>query len=80
MLLHIIESATGDTLGNVNISGMEEEDILAWLCAKGFLEGDESLYEITRTYPFAEGELLVLDLDSHSPVLKLELPEVKEAA
>lgn len=80
MLLHIIDSPNGDILGNVNIAGMEEEEILDWLCRKGYLAGGPDLYEITRSYPFAEGEIVVLDIETQKPVLKLELPQEKEAA
>jgi len=80
MLQHIIDSATGETLGSVNIVGMDDETILIWLCRKGYLEGAPHLYEITRGYPFAEGELIVIDMDTGHAVLKLELPEEKEKA
>lgn len=76
----IVESSSGDTLGGVIITGMEDEDILEWLCRKGYLAGSPDLYEITRSFPFAEGECVVLDMDTHAPVLKLELePESKAA-
>lgn len=80
MLFHIIDSATGDTLGDVNIAGMEDEAILDWLCRKGFLAGSSDLYEITRSYPFAEGEIVVLDMETQKPVLKLEVPSESKAA
>lgn len=79
MLQHIIDSATGETLGNVNIVGMEDEAILNWLCRKGYLDGSPDLYEITRSYPFTEGEIVVLDMETQKPVLKLELPPEPEA-
>lgn len=80
MLFHIVESATGDTLGSVNIVGMEDETILQWLCDKGYLDGSPDLYDLTRSYPFAEGELVVLDMETQKPVLKLELPQMEDAA
>lgn len=79
MLQHIIDSATGETIGNVTIDGMEDEDILQWLCDKGYLMGSPEYYEISRSYPFAEGEIVVLDLDTQRPVLKLELPMEPES-
>ena len=80
MLLHIIDSPNGDTLGSVNIAGMEDQEILEWLCRKGYLEGSADLYDITRTYPFCEGEIVVVDMESQKPVLKLELPDEAKAA
>lgn len=80
MLLYIIESSTGDKLGDVNITGMDDDAILDWLCRKGFLEGSPDLYEISRSFPFAEGEIVVVDMDTHAPVLKLELPDEAQAA
>jgi hypothetical protein len=79
MLQHIIDSATGETLGNVNIAGMEDEAILDWLCRKGYLAGSPDEYEINRSYPFAIGEIVVLDMDTQKPVLKLELPDESES-
>lgn len=80
MLLHIIDSPNGDTLGDVNIAGMEDEAILEWLCRKGYLAGSADLYEITRSYPFCEGEVVVVDMDTQKPVLKLEVPAESAAA
>lgn len=74
MLQHIIDSATGDHLGNVNIGGMEDEEILERLCRAGYLVGGPHHYEITRSYPFAEGKIVVLDLELQTPVLALEPP------
>lgn len=78
MLLHIIESASGDHLGNVIITGMDDEAILSWLCRNGYLLGSPDLYEISRCFPFAEGETVVIDMDTRLPVLKLELPAESE--
>jgi hypothetical protein len=80
MNFSIIDSATGETIGFATITGMEDEDILAWLCSHGYLTGQADDFEITRSYPFAEGELVVIDLETNAPVLKLELPEQLEAA
>ena len=80
MLLHIIDSGTADNLGSVNIAGMDDEAILEWLCRKGYLAGHADLYEITRSFPFAEGEIVVLDMETQKPVLKLEVPEEAKAA
>jgi hypothetical protein len=79
MLQHIIDSATGDTIGNVNIAGMDDEQILEWLHRNGYLMGSSDYYEISRGYPFSEGELVVIDLETNHPVLKLELVELKAA-
>src|SRR5882724_961849 len=71
MMLCIIESASGDTFGYVNIVGMDDERILEWLCSTGsylsggpYLMGSPDDYEITRCYPFAEGELVVIDIET----------------
>jgi hypothetical protein len=81
MLQHIIDSATGETLGSVNIAIMEDEEILKVLYAKGYLAGPPEYYEISRCYPFAEGKIVVLDFESQQPVLALEdEPEVSKAA
>lgn len=74
MLLSIIDSATGETVGSVNIVGMDDEAILAWLVAHGYLAGEPDLYDISRNYPFAEGEIVVIDQDTNQPLLKLEFP------
>ena len=74
MLQHIIDSATGETLGNVNIAGMDDEQTLQWLVAHGYLAGPADAYEITRGYAFAEGETVVIDIEMQQPVLKLEMP------
>lgn len=79
MILNILESATADLLGSVNITGMSDEQILEWLIDHGYLAGSSDLYEITRSYAFAEGEIIVIDMDTQQPVLKLELPEAKAA-
>ena len=76
----ILDSATGETLGYVNIVSMDDEQILAWLVARGYLQGNADLYDITRSYPFAEGETVVIDMDTQTPVLKLELNDVREKA
>jgi hypothetical protein len=78
MLQHIIDSATGETLGHVNIAGMDDERILQWLCKRGYLEGPPDSYEISRCYPFADGETVVIDVETQKPVLKLELPPEPE--
>jgi hypothetical protein len=78
MIFEIIESATGDTLGSVNISGMSDEHILKWLVDHGYLAGDPDDYEISRCYPLAEGEIVVLDMETQRPMLKLELPPEPE--
>lgn len=75
MLTYIIDSATGDTLGHVNICGMDDEAILRYLCNSGYLMGTPDYYMLSRTYPFAEGEIVVLDMETQKPVLKLELPD-----
>lgn len=75
MIVNIIDSATGETIGSVNIVGMDDERILEWLCEQGYLAGSPDLYQIVRSYPFAEGEIVVLDMESQLPVLKLELPD-----
>lgn len=88
MMLCILESATGETLGYVNIARMDDERILQWLCSTGsylsggpYLMGSPEDYEITRCYPFAEGELVVIDIETQVPVLKLELPpELEQSA
>lgn len=74
MLQHIIDSATGETIGSVNIVHMDDEKILQWLCSHGYLVGSPDYYEIDRTFPFAEGDIVVVDIETHVPVLKLELP------
>ena len=74
MLLHIIDSSTGDTLGDVNIQGMDDEHILRWLVDHGYLSGPADAYDITRSYAFAEGETVVIDMETQLPVLKLEMP------
>lgn len=79
MLMHIVDSATGATLGSVNIGAMDDETILQWLCDRGYLEGSPDLYVISRTFPFAEGEIVVLDMDTQRPLLKLELPPEPDA-
>jgi hypothetical protein len=80
MNFEIIDSASGDMLGRVIIEGMEDEEILEVLCAKGYLTGAPENYEITRSYPFAEGEIVVLDLEDQTPVLALAEPETLKAA
>jgi hypothetical protein len=80
MLLHIIESASGENLGDVNISGMSDEHILKWLCDHGYLDGSPDDYEISRCYPLAEGEIVVLDIETQRPLLKLEFPDEQIAA
>lgn len=80
MILHIIESASGDWLGDVTITGMSDEQILEWLCSHSYLDGPPDLYEIDRCFPFAEGEIVVVDMDTHVPVLKLELDDLEIAA
>ena len=79
MIMHIIESATGDTLGHVNIMGMDDEEILQWLCDRRFLDGSPDDYEITRSYPFAEGEIVVIEAESHQPILTVQIPSDNEA-
>jgi hypothetical protein len=78
MLQHIIDSATGETVGDVNIVGMDDEAILAFLHRKGYLAGGPDYYEISRCFPFAEGEIVVVDIETNVPVLKLELPPESE--
>jgi hypothetical protein len=80
MELFIIDSANGDTLGSVNISGMSDEHILKWLVDHGYLDGSPDDYEITRSYPLAEGEIVVLDIETQRPLLKLEFPDEQIAA
>lgn len=75
MIFDIIDSGTGDTLGNVNIAGMSDEHILKWLVDHGYLPGNPDDYEISRCYPLAEGEIVVIDMDTQRPLLKLELPD-----
>jgi hypothetical protein len=79
MNFSIIDSATGETIGYVKITGMDDEAILEWLCAQGYLVGSPDDYQITRGYSFAEGEIVVVDLETNAPVLKLELPESQAA-
>jgi hypothetical protein len=73
-LLNIIDSANGDVIGSITITGMDDEHILDWLILHSYLAGSADMYEITRSYPFAEGEIIVLDMDTQAPVLKLEVP------
>lgn len=80
MKLDIIDSATGETIGSANITGMDDERILEWLCSHGYLMGSSDNYEITRGYAFAEGELVVVDIETQVPVLKLEIPEEADKA
>lgn len=80
MLTYIIDSATGETIGHVNIVGMDDEAILEYLCKAGYLIGSADYYEISRCYPFAEGEIVVLDMETKKPVLKLELPDEEAKA
>jgi hypothetical protein len=79
MLQTIIDSATGDTIGSVNISGMSDEHILKWLVDHGYVSGSPDDYEISRCYPLAEGEIVVLEMESQRPILKLELPPEPES-
>ena len=79
MMMDIIDSASGDVLGYVNILGMDDEAILAYLCRTGYLDGSPDDYEMTRSYPFAEGELIVLDAECGTPVLAVTIPEEKAA-
>ena len=76
--MHIIESATGDLLGHVNILGMDDEHILQWLCNQAYLSGSPDDYEITRSYPFAEGETIVVDAESRQPILMIQIPPEPE--
>lgn len=78
MIYNIIDSATGETLGTGIIFGMDDEIILEWLCSHGYLTGGADNYEISRTYPFAEGKIVVLDFESQQPVLALEEPPEHE--
>jgi hypothetical protein len=80
MNFEIIDSASGDVLGRVIIASMEDEEILQILCDKGYLSGSPEYYEITRSYPFAEGDIVVLDLESQVPVLALAEPELNNKA
>jgi hypothetical protein len=75
MLHSVIDSATGDVLGHVIIDRMDDEEILERLYRAGYLAGGPEYYEITRCYPFAEGKIVVLDLENQTPVLALEDPD-----
>lgn len=79
MLHSIIDSATGDTVGSVIIGLMDDEQILEWLCRHGYLMGAPEHYELSRTFPFADGQTVVLDMETRQPVLMIQEPEDKAA-
>jgi hypothetical protein len=69
--MQILESSTGDQLGNIDIRSMNDENILAWLCSRGYLDGVSDEYEISLSYPFAEGEITVVCIETKEPVLTI---------